>query len=259
LQIEAQRKAVRTLAYHARLTLYMVYENQIDKMGSPKFAILPSPQALTEKAWQNLLKYVDDGGNLLITGPVERDEHWQMVNRASQVSLMTQGARAVPLTYHNADSTPPDASLGRRSFELSFDLQAQSWLESLRIHSPIAEISRGKGNIFWTSDPIELAQGDEPLAKIYSYVLARANGWAHADIQPLFELQSHLSAGIFVYPILLTDSILYVLVSDDAQDEEIKLLDKTTGVPIAFRLPAEHAAMALIGQKEKAVIAKYGF
>jgi Beta-galactosidase len=259
LQIEAQRKAVRTLAYHAHLTPYIVYENQIDKMGSPKLAILPSPQALTEKAWQSLLKYVDDGGNLLITGPVERDEHWQMVDRASHVSSMTQRARAVPLTYHNSDSTPADASLGLRAFELSFNLEAQSWLESLRVDSPIAEITRGKGNILWTSDPIELAQGDEPLAKIYSYVLARANGWAHADIHPLFELQSNLSPGILVHPVLLSDSVLYILVSDRRDDQQIQLRDNATGAQVSLNLPSQHAALALVGKKEKAVIAKYGF
>ena len=73
-QIEAQRKVVRALAYYDRLTPYIVYENQIEKMGSPKLAILPSAQALTERAWQQLLKFVDEGGNLLITGPVDRDE-----------------------------------------------------------------------------------------------------------------------------------------------------------------------------------------
>ena len=92
-------KAARALAYYDHLTPYLIYENQIDKMGSPKLAILPSAQALTEKAWQALLKYVNEGGNLLITGPVDRDEHWQRVNRAAE---LIPGAQAVPLTYHNA-------------------------------------------------------------------------------------------------------------------------------------------------------------
>src|SRR5207245_1998736 len=84
-QIEAQRKSARALAYYARLTPYLIYENQIEKMGSPKLAILPSAQSLTEKAWQALLKYVEGGGNLLITGPVDRDEHWQRTNRAAEL------------------------------------------------------------------------------------------------------------------------------------------------------------------------------
>lgn len=256
LQIEAQRKAVRALAYQTRLTPYLIYENQISEMGNPKLAVLPSAQALTETGWQQLLKYVENGGNLLITGPVGRNEHWQRVNRA--VDLLPE-AHPIPLTYHNSDATPADDSLRPESFELSFDLQAQSWLDSLRMNSPIAEVSHGKGTIYWTSDPIELAQGDDPAAKIYSYVSARASGRTPANLQPEFQLQSLLSPGVMIYPLHLQDAILYIFASDNAQAQEIKLEDRSTGVPISFHLPAEHAALALIGKKEKAVIAKYGF
>jgi hypothetical protein len=256
LQIEAQRKAARALAYQTRLTPYLIYENQISEMGNPKLAVLPSAQALTETGWQQLLKYVGNGGNLLITGPVDRNEHWQRVNRA--VDLLPE-AHPIPLTYHNSDATPADDSLRPESFELSFDLQAQSWLDSLRMNSPIAEVSHGKGTIYWASDPIELAQGDDPAAKIYSYVSARANGRTPANLQPEFQLQSLLSPGVMIYPLHLQDAILYIFASDNAQAQEIKLQDRSTGVPISFHLPAEHAALALIGKKEKAVIAKYGF
>jgi hypothetical protein len=62
-----------------------------------------------------------------------------------------------------------------------------------------------------------------------------------------------------IYPISLEDSVLYIFVSDDAEDQEMKIRDSSTGVPISFKLPSEHAALALMGKKEKAVIAKYGF
>ncbi|MBV9183383.1 MAG: hypothetical protein JO356_18940, partial [Acidobacteria bacterium] len=135
LQIEAQRKSVRALAYYSRFMPYLIYENQIDKLGDPKLAILPSAQSLTEHTWQALLKYVQGGGRLLITGPIDRDEHWQRVNRAATI---VPGAHAIPLTYHNASVAPQDASsmpalTGPRELSLSFDLEAQSWLESLRL------------------------------------------------------------------------------------------------------------------------------
>ncbi|HEX7894391.1 MAG TPA: hypothetical protein VF447_09395 [Terriglobales bacterium] len=60
-------------------------------------------------------------------------------------------------------------------------------------------------------------------------------------------------------PIVLDDSILYIFVSDDANDTNIDIKDKATGTRLTFNLPAQHAAVALIGKKEKAVIAKYGF
>jgi hypothetical protein len=58
---------------------------------------------------------------------------------------------------------------------------------------------------------------------------------------------------------VLADSVLYVLVSDSANDAIINLRDQSTGVSLAFSLPAEHAAIAVIGKKEKKILARYGF
>jgi hypothetical protein len=256
LQIEAQRKAVRTLAYYARLTPYVVYENQIEKMGNPKLAILPSAQALCEKAWQGLLKYVDGGGTLLITGPVDHDEHWQPVNRASE---LMPGRHAVPLTYTNAPVLPADAApipalRNLYSQPLSFDLQAQSWLEAQRFPiGSFTELNHGKGRILWAAEPVELAQGIDASGNVYSYVAARL------EIPQLFDVLTPFSFGVMVYPIAIEDAILYVIVSDNAVDTKVDLRDKSTGTRLVLTLPAEHAALALIGKKEKAVIAKYGF
>jgi hypothetical protein len=53
--------------------------------------------------------------------------------------------------------------------------------------------------------------------------------------------------------------VLYVLVSDSAHDATINLRDQSSGVSLAFSLPAEHAAIAVISKKEKKVVARYGF
>lgn len=256
LQIEAQRKSARALAYCARLTPYLIYENQIEKLGTPKLAILPSPQSLTEKTWRALLKYVEDGGNLLITGPVEHDEHWQRVKRAA---ALLPGAHAVPLTYHNASVLPQDASAlpaiqRLYASPLSFDLQAQSWLESLRLgNASFTELNHGKGRIFWAAEPVELAENSDAAGNLYSYVATRLG------LQSAFDVLTPLSPGVMVLPVSLEDSVLYIIVSDNAGDAKIDLRDKTTGAQLTLNLSAEHAALALIGRKEKAVIAKYGF
>ena len=245
-QLEAQRKAVRALAYDTHLTPYVIAENRIDKLGTPKLAILPSPQALSGTAWQRLLKYVNEGGNLLVTGPLDRDEHWQRVLRAAQLS---PGAHAEPLTYHSA-ALP----LAQRSVSLSFDQQAQSWLETLRFHdsTSFAEIPHGKGRIFWTADPVELAEGTEAAADLYSYVAGKLG------IAPTYDALFPVAPGVLVSPVVLQDSVLYVIASDASSDAKIDLRDKLTGVRLTLTLPSQHAALALIGKKEKQVIAKYG-
>jgi hypothetical protein len=245
-QLAAQQNAVRALAYDVHLPAYVIAENQIEKLGSPKLAILPSPQGLSEAAWRTLINYVDAGGNLLVTGPVDRDEHWQIVHRVADLGL---AAHVEPLTYHDAT-----VRLGERSLTLAFDEQAQNWLDSLRFDdgSTFKEISHGKGKIFWVSYPVELAAA-QSAADLYAFVASRLN------IKPMFSLQSPIPPGVLIFPSMLADSVLYVMISDSANDATIDLRDQTTGTPIALTLHAEHAAIAVIGKTEKKVIAKYGF
>jgi hypothetical protein len=247
MQLEAQRKAVRALAYGARLAPFAIAENQIQKLGTPKLAILPSPQALTNTAWSTLLNYVNNGGNLLVTGPVERDEHWHTAARAMQLNL---GASTEPLTFHDAA-----LRLNGRTVALSFDQQKQNWLQTLRFEdgSTFKDTRYGKGRIFWCAYPVELAEGLQPATDLYSYVADQVG------LASSFELQSPLSPGVLAYATVLQDSVLYVFISDSADDTNIALRDKLTGVRLNLQLPAQHAALALIGVKEKAVITKYGF
>jgi hypothetical protein len=246
-QLAAQQRAVRALAYDAHLPAYVIAENQIEKLGSPKLAILPSPQGLGEAAWRALLNYVDAGGNLLITGPVDRDEHWQVVHRAAELGV---AAHLEPLTYHDAT-----VRLGEHSIDLAYDEQAQNWLDSLRFDdgSSFKEIPHGKGKIFWISYPVELAAEAQSTAELYTYIASRLN------ITPMFSQQSPLPPGVLVFPTLLADSVLYVMISDAANDASINLRDQATGTPITFSLRAEHAAITVVSKKEKKIVAKYGF
>jgi hypothetical protein len=190
---------------------------------------------------------VSAGGNLLITGPVDRDEHWHTTMRAVELKL---DAHVEPLTYHNAA-----VSLGDRVVTLSFDQQKQSLLESLRFGdgSTLKEVSYGKGRIFWAAYPVELAEGAQAAADLYAYVCGRLG------VKSAFELKSPLPPGVLVYPITLGDSILYVFASENADDTKVDLLDILTGVRLTFKLPAQHAALAVIGKQQRAVVAKYGF
>jgi len=247
LQLEAQQKAIRALAYYDRLAPYAIAENQIGHLGSPKLAILPSPQALTDAAWRALMRYVNSGGTLLITGPVDRDEHWRVTSRAAELKV---SAATEPLTYHNAV-----LQAGERTIPLTFDQQKQTWLDALRFSdgSTLKEIPLGKGRVFWAAYPVELAEGTQGTADLYQYVAGRAG------IVPIFDVPASLSPGVLIYPTVFDDSILYTIISDNADDTSVDLRDKLTGLRVSLRLPSQHAAMVLIGKQEKKVIAKYGF
>jgi hypothetical protein len=247
VQLTAQQNAIRSLAYYDHLQPYAIAENQIDKLGSPKLVILPSPQALLDKTWNALLSYVNSGGNLLITGPVERDEHWQLVSRAADLHV---NAEVEPLAYHNATILA-----GTHKIDMTFNQEAQNILESLHFNdgSTLKEIPYGKGRVFWAACPVEFAMSNESAAELYSYVADKVR------IAPMYDVQGPLSPGVMVFPIVLQDSVMYIFSSDSADDAKIDLRDKLTGARLMFNLASQHAAIAVIGKQQKSVVAKYGF
>jgi len=246
-QLEAQRRAVRALAYSTHLPAYVIAENHIAHLGEPKLVILPSPQAIGENAWNAILSYVEKGGTLLVTGSVERDEHWQIVQRSKALGIP---GHAEPLVYHNAG-----LAVGERRIQIDFGQQQQNWLDSLRFEdgATLKEVSHGKGRIYWAAYPVELSESLQSTADLYSYVATRLN------LMPMFTTQSALPPGILVFPTFLADSVLYVLISDSADDTKLNLRDRSTGVALALTLRSQHAAIAVIGKEEKKIIASYGF
>ncbi len=247
LQLEAQQGAVRALAYGLHVIPYVIAENQIAKLGEPQLVILPSPQSLNENTWQTLLAYVKTGGSLLITGPVSRDEHWQFRARGQDFGL---SAFTEPQSYRGAEIHLPG-----KVVPLSFDQQKQFALEALRFSdgSTWKETSAGKGKVFWSSYSAELAEGLDPVVALYGYVLEALK------IKPMFDLQSPLPRGVLIYSTELQDSVLYIMESENADDTPVDLHDVLTGARLRLKLPAQHAALALIAKQEKSVIAKYGF
>jgi hypothetical protein len=64
---------------------------------------------------------------------------------------------------------------------------------------------------------------------------------------------------VLVFPIVLEDSVLYIMASETGDDARVDLRDRITGVRLSLQLPSQHAALALIGKHNKAIVAKYGF
>jgi len=259
MALDAQTKAVRALHYYCQVPGYVIAENQVARMGKPKLAILPSPQALSEEAWQALLNYVAAGGNLLITGSMERDPHWQITHRLAALGLE---ASPEPLlsrsTELHVDST---------TIPLSFDADRQQYAEALRMPSgeTFRELAWGKGKIIVTSYPVELADGLDATAEVYSRVLHKVG------VEPLFEalparsssnekLAGKLpSPGVLIRPVRFAAHTLYLFVSESATDQEISIRDTTTGAEMRFTLPSMRSRLVLIRNSDGKIVARYGF
>jgi hypothetical protein len=247
LQIAAQREAVRALAYALRLMPSVVTENHVANLGSPKLVVLPSPQALTESAWQMLLEYVRQGGNLLVTGPVSRDEHMQTVDRLSALHL---DGKTTPLLSRQAQIRLENAAIN-----LSFDQQKQAALEILRFADAVNlhQTSVGTGSVYWAAYPVELSEDPESTARLYAYVAGKAG------LVPAFESHSPLPSGVLAAATEFDDSVLYIFESEFPLNCPVELRDRATGVDLRGTVPALRASLALIDKKTKTVVAKYDF
>ena len=169
LQLTAQQNAVRALSYNLHQPCFLLAENQIAELGAPKLVILASAMALQESTWQALLAYVRSGGNLLVTGPVARDEHWHTVDRLSPLGVT---AVLAPLTMHEAGpDAPPNAPA------IPFDQEKQLLAEYWKFPDGATqkEVALGKGKLFLESYPAELAK-DSSLRGPHLRKASRATG-----------------------------------------------------------------------------------
>ncbi|MCL4523618.1 MAG: hypothetical protein M1453_00120 [Acidobacteria bacterium] len=246
LALEAQTKAVRALHSYCRVPGAVLAENQLARLGNPKLVILPSPHALNEESWQALLKYVESGGNLLVTGSVERDAHWRATQRLAALGLE---AAIRPITFRQAK-----LDLGTEKLELSFAFEKQQFAEALAIADgkTFHELRRGRGRIFLASYPVELAEGVDAAAVLYARILSRLG------IEPPF-LGQRPSPGVLIRPVIMQDAILYLLVSESARNEDIAIQDRLTGAEIRLRLPPQRAALVLLDKRNGRVIASSAF
>jgi hypothetical protein len=237
--IAAQQRSVRALHYDLHLSASVLSENQIEKLGSPRLVILPSAQALTQAAWDRLLAYVSSGGHLLVTGPVERDEHWSRVNR---VTSLSHGTKAEPLASHYSE-----LQIGNDRIPLRFDATAQQQLERLSLPQFIVDIPLGSGHVYVTADPVELANSPEATVRLYRQIVQALN------LKPAYTLKTDTHS-LLIRATEMHNSILYLFVSESARGEYVALTDASTGVELTLTLPAGRARLAMIRKSDHKVI-----
>lgn len=107
----------------------------------------------------------------------------------------------------------------------------------------------GSGHIFVASEPVELADGLDPAAKLYSWALTRSG------VTPPFE--GRIPPGILVRPTFLGDSVLYLIVSESANAEQLDVRDRLTGAQTRLNLPAGSSRLILLDKKSGRILAQF--
>jgi hypothetical protein len=244
---DTQKKALRALAYYDHTPARMLPENRVSELGSPKLVVLPSPQGLSQPAWDALMRYVSQGGTLLVTGPANRDEHWQPVDRLTPLGI---NADVAPLIVRGSQLSLPDGM----SFSLAFPAAVQ---QSETLTSRFADgktlevVSHGSGKILWTADPVEFADGYDAIASLYRWALGEAG------VRPSIQEKSPLGPDVLAFPTVLDDGVLYSFSNESSAPRDVDVVDARTTAHIVFTLGAQHGAALLLDPRGR-VLASYG-
>jgi hypothetical protein len=247
LALDTQKHALRAMAYCDHTPLRMLPENRLAELGMPKLVFLPSAQGLTDKAWGELLDYAESGGTLLVTGPVDRDEHWQPVNRTMELGVT---ATVAPLAVRGSALTLPNGNTYSLGFPAGVQ-QAATWTMRFADGESVEIVPHGKGRILWTADPVEFAEGYTAVAALYRWALDEAG------LKSAFREVEPLSPAVLAFPTVLDDAEIYSFSNESLDLQSVNIVDALTGAHIHFELQAQRGAVLLLDRKG-AALASYG-
>jgi hypothetical protein len=248
LAIDTQKRALRALAYYDHTPFRFIAENRIADLGSPKLAILPAAQALSDEAWTALMKYVDAGGTLLVTGTIQRNEHWQFIDRLAPLSIKAQTETlAVRQSDLKLENQPP--------LQVSFPTEVQQLpIDVLRFADgkSVDVVPHGSGHILWARDPVEFSEDYDPTAALYRYALK------FAGVTPVLRELAPLSPAVLAFPTVLDDAVLCSFSNESLDDQPVAIEDAVSHASLRFTLPAQRGAAILLRKSDGSVLAAYG-
>ncbi|MDH7480908.1 MAG: hypothetical protein QHH26_02895 [Armatimonadota bacterium] len=247
LASSAVRMAVRVMHYHCGVPMRVVGEYSLENLGKPRLIILPSPRVLSNQAWEKLIRAVEEGAVMLVTGPIEWDEYRRPTERLSRIGIHTE---TQPVSREERIIILGD------EFRLSFGGEKIHRVDKAVVSGQANIIKNetiGAGKLIFASLPFELADNSEPLAALYSFALKQA-----AVISP-FKIETEaLDPGVLIRPLLFKEAILYTIVSETNMDRQFDLTDMQSGKTLKVRVPSQRAVMFLIDRIRGQILAEYG-
>ena len=235
--LEAQQSAVRALYHYARAEAYAVGEYQIDRLGSPKLIILPSPYVLTAEAWDAIVDKVKAGSILLVSGPFDQDAHFHPTGRQDAVGLPYT---SVPLLLHENHTEWAGGTFSLVYSGMKITVLNRAVLANSKSWE---EVSVGKGKILFSPLPLELNDNLQAVGDVYRYALRVAG------VSPTYvtDLQD---PGILITPTQFPHATLYVL-SSESNQEAVSFTDKKSGKHVTGEISPGRTTLLLIGEDGK--------
>ncbi len=244
IALDAEQNCIRALYGYARSQAYAVGEDQIDRVGSPKLIIVPSPWILNQKTWTALVQKVNDGATLLISGRFDEDPHFRPTNRPSEIGISYHPGH---LSTRNVEIDWPQGNA-----ELIYSGEKTDFLERavLPDRKTFVEKQAGKGRFLFAALPLELNENLEAVGEIYRYALkvAGVKSVYSSDVK---------NSGMLICPTQFPHATLYVLTSETDQTP-LSFRDERSGKQFSGQLQPGRAALLLIGDNGS-ILASYNW
>ncbi len=239
----ATKRAVRVMHYECLTPMRAAGEYALAREFTPaRLILLPCAQVLTGAAWNVLLAAVRNGATLLATGVIDRDEHWMPVARSRELGL-----RATVAPVAQEEALRMDGVDLRAGFHGdSFQRVEKAVVEGEEI-AEVRTVPLGAGKVIWCGLPLETAAESAPVAALYRYALKQAG------VRPMFWVE-RANPVVLIRPSVFARSMLFTIISESGQHQEIALTHVENGARISVSLPPQRAAHILLDRASGSVI-----
>src|SRR5260221_3385090 len=79
--------------YHCQMPIRSVSEYHLESLRDPpKLLIVTAARTLNEKAWHAIREFFTNGSTVLLSGPIDTDDHWLPVDRSREFGVTAMNA-----------------------------------------------------------------------------------------------------------------------------------------------------------------------
>ena len=236
----ATRRAVRVMGYECLTAMRAAGEYALDREFTPgRLIVLPCAQVLTQAAWKVLTEAVRKGATLLISGVIDRDEHWIQVERLGLRAAIAPVAEEETLRIDGADV--------RVAFHGESFQHVEKAVVGGEERAEVRTIPMGAGKVIWCPLPLEVGSESAPVAALYRHALKQAG------VAPVFSVEA-ADTSVLIRPSVFEQCVLYTLISEAGEHKRIALTHLENGARITVTLPPQRAAQVLVDRKSGRIV-----
>lgn len=242
---EATKQCVRMMYYYCNVPMRAVSEYRLNLVRDiPRLIILPSPRVLNEQAWIALLKIVEKGSSLLLTGVIDADEYW-----IDQPRIEKFGIEAMTRPVTQAEFLAIESSDYRLSYRGDKIQRVEKAVIGQSSRPSVMTLQHGKGRILWSPLPVELSDVPDPILALYRFALKEAG------INSACEVEQG-DPSVLIAPTIFENAVLYALVSECDRDTDVRFVDRASNSAVGVTVRAQRAAMVFVDRKSGKVLAQ---